>query len=575
MKAGTEGRAPACWWKEGAERSSEEGCRLKPVCVEGDPSSWAAPGSGFGSLRFYPRFEFAPIQPEQTLDWDAQRAAYFAPYRDLPAEQVRFSRGTHPVLERICREDCPLYPKSPEGSPQGRKPVCTYDFTDSFSAEFEAGDPEEGKGRRREADRCLRVLDLRLLGRPVEITLWYSGRLPQTLREQVGSYPGFESGSARIALRLGRAVDRGLLHNLPEDYLSEASALSPQQIGHWRRTRILEASLALPQLVTRYTLEDSDDYSAWTENRSLRVPDKLHESRMEKYTFTYRREGEQPPRLISIYPASEWNLVRKLAATPLTQLMEKHELNLSPGRLFNLGVDFLSVTLSGGGPADRQVAPALAAMLFLSLCEEERPGCGEELFRRLDQPYSGCYTACYWELLGLYQDTGRAPWSHLPEMLSGLLRREEPPRTELDQRVRDWYDSCARRAADMGVRLVRCLSLRESFWFSRQLEGLTELTEGGGVRSVREFITRLLLFNPATLATVQREHLGSSRSRMQAVGTDGEYLCAFDQDGGFSFTDVVPGILTDELRDLLDQGFLREAQDRYLIKRSDAESWES
>lgn len=562
-KVETEKQAGACYWSKAVDcdrwigMPPEARCRVQAVCMEGDPSSWAAPGSGFGRFCLYPQFEFAPLLSGQAPDYDETRERCFAPYRQLPARPIRFGRAVSPELEAVCRNQCALYRKVIQDGPEGRRPICSYDFEDSFCAEFELGQDEERKNSRRGAERVVRVRDLRLFGRPVEVVLWYSGRMPQGLREQIGSYPGFESGSVRCSLRLGNAIDKALLHNLPAAYLYEASALLPERIDNWKRTRILEASLALPQLVTRYTLENSDDYSAWTENRSFRVPDKLHDTRMEKYTFTYRREGEEPPRLISIYPASEWNLVRKLAATPLTQLMEKHELNLSPGRLFNLAVDFLSVTLSGTGAAARQAAPALGAMLFLSLCEEERAGCGAELFQKLDEPYSLYYGACYQALMQLYSDTGRAPWSDLPEMLRALLSREI--QTELAGRVWDWYEACEKAAEERALRLVRCLSMRESFWSAPELERLTELTEGGAVSSVREFITRLLLFNPATLATVR-----SSQGRTRLIGKEGEYLCRFSSDGSFDFRNVVPGIQVDELGELLKQGFLREDQNTYL-----------
>ena len=542
-------------WARWQGMSPEAGGRVKTVKMEGDPSSWAAPGSGLGPLCLYPPFEFVCPSHGTELAYDGQREAYLAPYRGLPARQIRFGRESSPALEELCRGDCRLYQRV--SGPAGRRPVCAYDFTDSFCAEFEW----EGKPDRREPCHVLRIRDLRLLGRPVEVAVWYSGRLPRRLREQVGDDPGFESGGVRCSLRLGRAIDRALLHNMPAAYVAEAAALPPERIRDWSRTRILEASLALPQLVTRYTLEDSGDYSAWTENRSLRVHDRGHRTRVEKYTFTYRREGAGQPRLISIYPAAEWNLVRRLAATPLTQLMERHELNLSPGRLFNLAVDYLSVGLSGGA-GDRQVAPGLGAMLFLSLCEEGRPGCGGELFQRLDRPYGPYYGACYQRLLELYADTGWDPWSRLPQLLGALTGGRTSGKGALTERVQNWYRACQAAGEAEGVRLARCLPVEKAFWSAPALDGLTE---GGAVDSVRELITRLLLFNPATLATRRRGGPGSGWT--QSVSAGGEYGCPLGSGGGFDYRDVVPGILTSELGELLDQGFLGENQDAYLYRR--------
>lgn len=114
-----------------------------------------------------------------------------------------------------------------------------------------------------------------------------------------------------------------------------------------------------------------------------------------------------------------------------------------------------------------------------------------------------------------------------------------------------------------------CEAMREPFWSPLKLQLLAELTESGAVPTVRELITRLLLLNPATMATVQTDHNGSSQGRTQRMepGEGGNYHCPFRTGGGLEYTNVVPGILTDELHDLLEQGFLRGEQECYLVKR--------
>jgi len=528
--------------------------------MQGDPNSWAAPGSGAGRLFLCPRFEYAQVKPGQEPDYNGVRQRCLEPYEKLPATLIHLGREQDEAREELCRSGCPCYEET-----AGRKPACCYDFADRFRAVFEW----QGGGRRKKAAwEAVYIHDLRLWGRPLTVELWHPrGRRPQALRDMAGSYPGLDH-TALCSFALGNAVDRALLHDLPVPYISEVSGIEADAIASWKKTRILEASLALPQLVTRYTLEDCGRFSAWTENHSLLVPDKLHGSRWEKYTFTYRREGEQPPRLISIYPATEWNLVRKLASTALTQLMGSHKVGLSPGRLFNLAVDFLSAALCNSYGAGRELSPALGGMLFLALCEEERPGCGEELFQKLDQPYRDYYTGCYRKLLQLYQDLGRESWPSLPEMLHALFQEEEGA-GELAQGTAAWYDDCVSRAGRDGVNLVVCEAMREPFWSPLKLQLLAELTESGAVPTVRELITRLLLLNPATMATVQTDHNGSSQGRTQRMelGEGGNYHCPFRTGGGLEYTNVVPGILTDELHDLLEQDFLRGEQECYLVKR--------
>lgn len=517
--------------------SPEERRNVALFSMQGDPFSWAAPGSGEGSLFLCPRFECEQVEPGESPDYNGGRQRCLEPYEKLPARLIHFGHEQDEVREELCRSGCPCYEK------MGRKPACCYDFADRFRAVFEWQEEAPKRRRKKPAWEAVHIHDLRLWGRPLTVELWYPrGRRPQALREMAGSYPGFDHAGL-CTFRLGNAVDRALLHDLPVSYISEASGIDAHIIESWKKTRILEASLALPQLVTRYTLEDCGPFSAWTENHSLLVPDKLHGSRWEKYTFTYRREEGQPPRLISIYPATEWNLVRKLASTALTRLMDSHKVGLSPGRLFNLAVDFLSATLCNGGEG-REISPALGAMLFLSLCEEERPGCGEELFQKLDAPYRDYYTGCYRQLLQLYRDLGREPWTSLPEMLHALFQ-EEAQSGELAQSMAAWYGGCVSRAGRERVHLVTCRTMREPFWSPLKLQLLAELTESGAVPTVRELITRLLLLNPATMAAAQTDHNGS----------------------GLDYSNVVPGILTDELHNLLEQGFLRGERACWLVKR--------
>lgn len=552
----------------------EERKDLLLLQMAGDPTSWAAPGSSRGALYLYPRFEYAPLQPDQPPNYEGQRQSCLELYRRLPAGLVHFGAETNPVLDQQCRTQCPYFQTCTGGSADGRRPVCWYDHTAGFCGVFDLDREDPGR-----PGQGLLVRDLRLFGRPLTVKLWGEslrrGGVQKGLREATEPCPGARDSKVRYTLRLGKAIDRALVHNLPVRYIAQAGAVPPDTIRLWEKTRILEASRALPQLVTRYTLEDCGSFSTQTEKRSFLVPDQHRQNRRERYTLAFRAEENQPPRLISIYPATEWALIRKLASTALTQLMDRHRLWISPGRLFNLAIDYLSAAVYSGPGAPRQVSPVFGAMLFLSLWEDADPGCGYELFHRLDEPYSRGYCGCYQALLGLYERGQWDPWSDLPELLPVLTREEQwaDPQTELADGIRRWCRDCTERVAEEGVSLVLCRPTGESLWAAPQLPLPTRLTDSSTAGSMRELITRLLLFNPATLSTVRTGPGGGPEARTQLLenGETCHYGCHFRADGNLDYSDVIPGIRADELRDLLEQGFLSTRQEGYLLRRPTAE----
>lgn len=504
---------------DGASRAAREGMGVAIKREQGEPAGRRCQSGAPGERCRYPGFEYCAAggaePPEETV------RRYFAPYEALPARRVWLGREPDPVLVERCGSGCVRW----DGT--GRPPLCCYPFWDGLRAVFDL----EGTAGAGAEDRSAEVRDLRLMGRPVRLKLWWSGRgAGARLGALTKRIPGARDGALRCSARLAAAVDRGLLHGLPPDYLAEAGALPEEEVRRWERRRIMEASRALPLAVTRYTLEECGDFSTITEKRSFLVPDSRGVERWEKYTLAFRTEAGKTPRLISLYPAAEWALVRRLVSTPLTRLMDRHRLWISPQRLFNLAVDFLSAPRYGGPEG---APPVFGAMLVLSLWEESEPGCGAELFRRLDEPYRGYYTACYLGLLALYEEEELDPWSRLPQLLRELTGGE-------DGAVRQWYRTWAARAEETGVTPARCRPGGGSIWSTSGLELPTRLAAGEGAGSMRELITRLLLFNPVTLAAW--------------AGTP----------EGTDYRRVSPGIPLDRLKDLLEQGFLTGERRDYL-----------
>lgn len=56
--------------------------------MQGDPYSWAAPGSGEGRLFLCPRFEYAQVEPGQEPDYNGVRQRCLEPYEKLPAKLI-------------------------------------------------------------------------------------------------------------------------------------------------------------------------------------------------------------------------------------------------------------------------------------------------------------------------------------------------------------------------------------------------------------------------------------------------------------------------------------------------------
>ena len=507
---------------EGARRTAREGMGVSTKREQVESAGRCYQSRAPGEICRYPGFEYCPAGAEETPEETVRR--YFASYEALPARRVWLGREPDPALAEQCGSGCRRW----DGT--GRPPLCCYRFWDGLRAVFDL----EGASGEGTEDRSMEICDLRLMGRPVRLKLWWSGRGDAGVRKRLGALtkriPGARDGDLRCSVRLAEAVDRGLLHGVPPDYLAEASALPEEDIRRWERRRIMEASRALPLAVSRYTLEECGDFSTATEKRSFLVPDSHGVERWEKYTLAFRTEMGKAPRLISLYPAAEWALVRKLVSTPLTRLMDRHRLWISPQRLFNLAVDFLSAPQYGGPEG---APPVFGAMLVLSLWEESEPGCGAEIFRRLDEPYRGYYTACYRALLALYEEEELDPWSRLPQLLRELTGGE-------DGAIRRWYRTWADRAEEAGVAPARCRPGDSSIWSTSGLELPARLAAEEGAGSMRELITRLLLFNPVTLAA-----------------------CAGAPEGT-DYRRVSPGIPLDQLKELLAQGFLTGERTGYL-----------
>lgn len=275
------------------------------------------------------------------------------------------------------------------------------------------------------------------------------------------------------------------------------------------------------------------------------------------YRFVLRREEGHPPRVTAVYREYEWTLMKKLclAGYPFESARQytSNRFSLSPLHLFNLSVDFLSTPDNQCFTLSVFTSPVLVALVFLTVLEHNAVYMA---FGQLDAKSADFLCGCYGDLLRIQEQSEDSPSEFIPRVLHVFSEEYSPNANSVwETTIMDWYRTWDTRAYKAGIscpcffpqpplpEISNALLNEESLNLSFPLDS--------GIAGMGELITRLLIFNPATMSAVPAP---GSNANNRPSSTTYPYQCK--PDGTLDYENVRPGIDIEDLNNLLEQGFL-------------------
>ena len=553
-------------------------------------------GSPLGESYFYRPFEFVAPDPSEKVDFEAQKEAYFVPYlsvRDadgaaFPTSWETFCEERNEVLDQICARPCQWRDAWGRSGKKQDPLTCEESFAKGFYAAFSlklsrsrgqrvrAGDP---------AEKSILIHDIRFLGHPVTVELRYldvqNPQQRKRLHHLSCCYPGSGKNVRRFSARLGARINVALANHIRKNFISEGSAVSVDVINRWNERQNRLANQGLQKAVMQYNAAHCMNFSTVTVRREVECTGSGGGAgRLQAYRVVCRKEEGYPLRMLAVHQEKDWNLMGKLARGESFAVDDwwYGRAPIAPERMFNLAVDYLSAPENNFLCRPGSASPVLGAMLFLLSYSGER---GMAALRTMDGGIAGFYLHCYEMLMSVCEnaqmETRLAMASALP-LLAGAKPQAE---TAFEQEILKWRHMCEMTAGEWGIHLPVCsaepyhLSEDEAqFLCSMGRPVYLQFPLPSGVETFRELITRLLIWNPATLSVVRGDAVGAhkyERKRLVQAEDPAGFACALREDGMPDYEHVIPGIEIDELKNLLQQGFPMEERDGFLKRGAGGE----
>ncbi|MBE6962562.1 MAG: hypothetical protein E7445_08950 [Ruminococcaceae bacterium] len=525
-----------------------------------------------GDSYFYRQFE---AETPQTMpsgeEVEQAKEAYLEPYDllsfadssiQLKTTMETIQTEVNENLSNLCLK-CSIYQNALAGK-EG-KPLCFDGFTKGFYVPFyfamQRTRQPRSDAHKTAPDRIILIRDLRFLGHPVIVALRYPKPQNKLQRDLLHSlnccYPGSGKNSNRYSKRLGERIDEALMHGMRPEIIAEGSALPRDIIYHWQDRETRTAARVRQKATAKYNLECMHFSSTALYKHTVIHPHKGAPSYSRGYRFVIRQEEGKAPRLTSIYPEYEWALMEKLCYGILGfENSRRHvpdRFPLSPLRLFNLAVDFLSTPDNRCFTLSVFTSPVLVALVFLTVLD---PNAVYMAFDQLDSKSADYLYGCYGNLLRIREQFEDSPSEFIPRVLH-VFREEYSPNTNSvwETTIMDWYGTWDTRAYNAGIYCPCFLTQPPLPEISNALLSEDSLNLSfpldSGIAGMGELITRLLIFNPATMSATPSP---GSNANNQPLSTSYPYQCK--PDGTLDYENVRPGIDIEDLNSLLEQGFL-------------------
>lgn len=525
-----------------------------------------------GDSYFYRQFEAeTPLKIPSADEVEQTKESYLQPYDllsfadssiQLKTTMETIQTETNENLCDLCMK-CSIYQKS-LASKDG-KPLCFDGFTKGFYVPFYFALPRTRKPRSDASetapDRIILIRDLRFYGHPVIVALTYpkpQNKLQRNLLLSLDCcYPGSGKNANRYSKRLGERIDEALIHGMKPAIIAEGSALPRDIIYHWQDRETRTAARLLRKAAAKYNMECMDFSSISFYKHATIHSSKGAPSYSKGYRFVIRQEEGKAPRLTSIYPEYEWTLMEKLCyGIPCYENSQRYapdRLPLSPLRLFNLAVDFLSTPDNRSFTLSVFTSPVLVALIFLTALE---PNAVYTAFGQLDSKYVDFLYGCYGDLLRIREQFEGSPSEFIPRALHVFSEEYSPnANSPLENAIMDWYGTWYTRAYNAGISCPCFLPQPPLPEISNALLSEDSLNLpfplDSGIAGMGELITRLLIFNPATMSAPPSPGSNANNHRSS---TTYPYQCK--PDGTLDYENVRPGIDIEDLNNLLEQGFL-------------------
>lgn len=571
-------------------------------------------GSLYDEGNCYRQFEFRVALSPEMSDYRETKELFLEPYlqlKDARGEALSsalagFEKEENDALHAICIPSCRLYCEYKHS--RDGEPSCYHPFVSGVRVEFRLELPRQRKRKSKDEqpdERTISIRDLRLWGHPVRVELKYlsvkSAALLARLVDLPCCYPGSGKRAQRFSRRLGERIDEALVNGMKKDLIAEGSAVPRDTIYHWEKRSLRKASQCLAQTSLNRALQCCTEISKTCHAYfDPLVQIGKQAPRRQHYMVMLRQLPGTPWRITAFYKMSEVRLFRYLAdGCPPSSFYRDSGLPISPRRLFGLAVDLLSDHCYNAphGSHALSVLAVIGALPFLAVCEPADPGCGKRILLSCKCQFSGYYLSCYERLLPIFDECQENPLTVLAKILPYILEplpcdprhlRDFPAQAEeiglplsdcndpLIIRAIDWRDECLRFYKPENTPHGSAHeSHSENFSFILQRRISTLLPQDlqfplpSGVSSMEEFITRILIFNPASMSTRMVENQSVGLENEQEIGLEGEregisgqsplsYKLSVCRDGTPDFEHVIPGIEIPQLENLMQQGFLMQ-----------------
>lgn len=531
-----------------------------------------------GSCYMYRQFEFSAVDSPYGLDLDALTDDCLAPYlsisdadgQPLPTARLNFVQEENKVLAKICAQPC-TYREEWEKSRCKETLTCREGFTKGFHASFslDLSRIRELRADKAPETKSIFIHDIRLLGHPLIVELKYTDVQNPQQRKRLHAlsccYPGSGKNTTKYSARLGGRINEALSHHIKKVLIAEGSALSIDVINRWADREKRLASQALPKTTALYNMAHCTDFTTVSMMHNIRVRSGSGRINSQNHRIVCRKEIGSPLRLLAIYTESDWKLVELLVSGAYSQYNWTFapKAPIPPEQLFNLAVDYLSAPENDLLCNAKSASPVLGAMLFLVSYPRDQV---EAMLLENDSYTAEYYLTCYEKLAFIYERYSSKSFPIVSEALPLLRDSVRHIHSEFEQDILYWRWECEFLAGKYGLILPRCsqtpyVPSSEEKLLLDPIIHPPKFPLPSGIKSFSEFVTRLLLFNPATLSQVRSETGGQARyvrRTLRPAGDPHGFQCAIREDGTLNYRYVVPGIKLNELQNLLDQGFLTE-----------------